>query len=806
MKIDLHLHSKASKRPTQWVLQKIGAPESFSQPKDQYRYTRQLGMHAMTLTDHNTIDGVLEITHLPGVFISEEVTSYFPHDGCKLHVLVYDIDEAIHQDLQKVRPNVYELVEYLYANNLVHVLAHPLYSPNDRLSIENVERLCLLFKVWELNGTRDQYQMDAVRAVTSALTPAMIDRLANKYDLSPSHTEPWIKHLTGGSDDHSSLNIARCYTEVPGAGNYKEFLAGISNGESIPRGQGSNPQTFAHNLYGIAYQFFKDRLNLERYAGKDILVRFLDKMLCPESGHHNELLFKILSFMGRSRSKQDGLKGVIRRECTKYIQADPELTAFIKKGHGDDLTQAEEERWFRFVSMVSNKVLLHFGNRLFDNLSGVNVFRLFDSIGSAVSQYALLAPYFVSFGLFGRDKPLTRSIVSHFAPDSDLAAEHKTKVAHFTDTFYEVNGVARTLNRQADVARDTGLDLSIVTCCPGDPPQKTNVVNFEPVSVFDLPEYPQQKIIIPPFLELLAFIYEGGFTTIHSATPGPMGLAALAIARVLNLPISGTYHTAIPQYANHLPGDQTVEEIVWRYTLWYYDQMGKVYVPSSDTGAELSQKGIKQDKITNYPRGIDLAVFNPTHRNGFYQLTANLDSSVTKLLYVGRVSREKNLSVLAEAYRELCRRHENLQLVIVGDGPYKDEMLLELEGYPVTFSGTLEGRDLSMAYASADIFVFPSSTDTFGNVVLEAQASGLPVVVTDSGGPRENMEHGVTGLVVPGEDARALRDAVSSLLKDSKRRLDMGIAARRYMEGRSFESAFKRHFQMYSADEQAHQM
>ena len=806
MKIDLHLHSKASKRPTQWVLQKIGAPESFSQPDKQYRYTRQLGMNAMTLTDHNTIDGVAEIEHLPGVFLSEEVTTYFPHDECKLHVVVYDINREIHQDIQKIRSNVYDLLEYLYANNIVHVLAHPFYSPNDRLTIENVERICLLFKVWELNGTRDSGQMEVVRTVAQSLTPELLDELANKYDTAPTHEQPWIKGLTGGSDDHSSLNIARCYTEVPGAKDCKEFLQGVWNRESIPRGKGSSPRTFAHNLYGIAFQFFKHRLNLDRYAGKDVLVRFLDNMLCPETEHHNELLFKIYSFMGRRTAREDGLKNVIRRECTKHIQADPELTAFIKNGHGDDLNQAEEERWFRFVSMASNKVLLHFGNKLFDNIAGINVFRLFDSIGSAVTQYGLLAPYFVSFGLFGRDRPLNRRLLNRFAPKSELATSYKTKVVHFTDTFYDINGVARTLNRQAKVARDTELDLTIVTCCPGDPPKASNVVNFEPINSFTLPEYPQQTLIIPPFLEMMNFVYEGGFTTIHSATPGPMGLVALAIARVLNLPISGTYHTAIPQYANHLTGDQTVEEIVWRYTLWYYDQMNNVYVPSSDTADELSQKGITQDKLRNYPRGIDLAAFNPTHRNGYYRRTANLDDSVTKLLYVGRISREKNLDVLAEAFKTLCRKYNNLHLVIVGDGPYRKEIQKDLASYPATFTGTLDGNDLSQAYASADLFVFPSSTDTFGNVILEAQASGLPVVVTDSGGPRENMIHGETGIVVPRQDARALCQAVSSLLDNPKKLENMGRAARRSMEDRSFEAAFKKHFQMYADDEQARYM
>ncbi|MGD9058062.1 MAG: glycosyl transferase, partial [Desulfobacterales bacterium] len=152
MRADLHVHSKYSQRPSQWFLQKIGCPESFTEPLDLYRIARNRGMTLVTITDHNRIDGALEIAHLPGTFISEEVTSYFPEDQCKVHVLVYQITESQHEDIQNLRSNLYELVDYLQLEGIYYALAHPMYAVNDRLTIEHFEKCLLLFNNFELNG------------------------------------------------------------------------------------------------------------------------------------------------------------------------------------------------------------------------------------------------------------------------------------------------------------------------------------------------------------------------------------------------------------------------------------------------------------------------------------------------------------------------------------------------------------------------------------------------------------------------------------------------------------------------------
>lgn len=185
---------------------------------------------------------------------------------------------------------------------------------------------------------------------------------------------------------------------------------------------------------------------------------------------------------------------------------------------------------------------------------------------------------------------------------------------------------------------------------------------------------------------------------------------------------------------------------------------------------------------------MDLSRFHPAKRNGWLQERHGLGDGL-KLLYVGRISKEKNLQLLARVFHNLWPHHPHLQLIMVGEGPYLAEMQELLAGSPCLFTGYLSGEDLSAVYASSDLFVFPSSTDTFGNVVLEAQASGLPVLVADQGGPRENIIPGETGFVLPAHDEAAWTATIASLLAAPERLRQMGQAARQAMEERSFDHA-----------------
>jgi len=790
-KADMHVHSKFSSRPSQWILQKLGCPESFTEPIFIYNQAKAAGMDFVTSTDHNVIDGGLHIAHLPGVFLSEEVTTYFPEDRCKLHVLVYGITETQHGEIQRLRENVFDLCGYLRRESLVHALAHPLFAVNDTLSIDHFEQSLLLFDVFELNGCRDEMQNTVLRSILADLDRITMEILADRHGLEPLGRTPWKKGLIGGSDDHSSLNIASMHT-LAEADRLDDFLGAVRDGRGLPSGRAATGHALARNLYAIAYQFYRART--KRSRSKMLCMQFADHMLGAGETSGDGILARLHAAIGTRKSSTylrladaDGVKAVLLKEVTRIIENDPTFTAIAKGEPGADFDQ----EWFRCVGQASDKLIATFLDRLLTSAIGADIFDIFSTIGTAGSLYALLAPYFVSFGLFARERSFSRQCAKAFGQ----ARPRPLTLLHFTDTFEDVNGVSWTIRQQLDMALEHGKDMTVITCGQGD--NAPGIKVFDPIGTFAMPEYPEISISYPPFLRMLEYTLETDAKLILAATPGPVGLAALAISKILHIPIHGTYHTAFPQYVASLTGDSGLTDLTRKYMAWYYKQMDVVYAPSSAIAEELTTFGVDRKAIRVYPRGVDTARFDPIKRNGFYKPWPGIDSF--KLIYVGRVSREKDLDILVTAYKSAISRMNghDVHLVIVGDGPYRTEMEKELLGLPVVFTGVLHGEALAAAYASADLFVFPSTTDTFGNVVLEAQASGLPVIVSDRGGPMENIDPGKTGLVVPGRDADSLAQAMIELCADPRRVKRMGEAARVFAEERSFGSAFLATWELY---------
>lgn len=788
---DMHVHTRYSSRPSQWILKKLGCPESFTEPLAVYERARASGMDFVTVTDHNVIDGALEIAHLPGTFISEEVTAHFPEDKCKVHVLVYDITEAQHREMQRIRENVYDLTAYLRQERLLHALAHPLFAVNDRLRIDHFEKCIVLFDLFEENGSRDEMQNRVLRAILHDLDRVTLEMLADRHNLAPSGPASWKKGLIAGSDDHSGLNIASMHTTARGE-TVSEFLENIAAHRGIPGGRPASGHALARNLYAIAYKFYRNRSELNQVASrKMVCMQFVDAMLGFTNQREEGMFARLHSAIGKHKSSvylrltdADGIKSLIVKEATRIIEADPDFSAWTRGDSGGDL----DREWFRFVGQASDKLLSFFLTRLLTSAVGADIFDIFSTIGTAGSLYALLSPYFVSFGLFARERSFSRQCAHNFGH----ATSEPWRVAHFTDTFADVNGVSWTIRLQLEQALAQDKEMTVITCGQGE--SGPGIKSFEPIGTFAIPEYPELSIAYPPFLNMLDFSLELDPQLILVATPGPVGLAALGISRILQIPVHGTYHTAFPQYVGSLTGDSGLEDLTRKYMSWFYKQMDVVYAPSQAIAEELEDLGVNRNSIRVYPRGVDTARFHPAKRNGFS--TDWPDAKIPTLLYVGRISREKDLDILASAFR-IARAEMDLHLVVVGDGPYRQEMEMELEDLPVLFTGMLFDDDLAAAYASADLFVFPSTTDTFGNVVMEAQASGLPVVVSDKGGPAENIDIDATGIVVPGRDANALSSAIIRLCADPVLLKNMGEHARRYAEQRSFDIAFLETWKMY---------
>ncbi|MDY6904511.1 MAG: glycosyltransferase [Thermodesulfobacteriota bacterium] len=799
MKADLHVHSRFSTRPSYWVLQKLGCAESYIDPVSIYDYARRKGMRFVTITDHNTIKGSLEIAHLPDTFISEEVTTYFPDTGCKIHVLALNITEAQHADIARLRENIYDLIPYLKEKSILHIVAHPLFAVNDRMTADHFEQLLLMFKHFELNGTRDGYQNDILTDILSRLTPESIEQLANKHDLAPVGDKPWQKNLTAGSDDHSGFHVASSYTLVEAEGDLNDFLAAIENRKNCVCGNASHPRVLAHTLYSIAYQFYNTKFGINQLKDSDSFFGFVDKIL-HLPGHKSDAVtdrIKVAKPTGDTADNGLGnqskfLSNFCLQTARDVLQRVP---AFARITSNDFFAAHEKvSMCYRFVDQAADEILARLCNTTMEKLSSGNIFDVFQMIGGGGALYAMLSPYFVAYSTFTKDRLFCRKMQAQMRSDSKTIKK-PLRIGHFTDTLYDINGVAKTLRQQGEIAAQLNKHLTLITCGPSE--NHYGFQAFEPIDTFEMPEYPEIRLFYPPLLKILDYCYEQEFNRIHIATPGPVGLAALAIANILQLPTYGTYHTALPQYVAQLTEDSGLGDLMWKYMIWFYDQLDVIMVPSRATGDELVERGLSRDKIRFYPRGVDTGTYTPQKRNGFYKTNFDLDDNVQKLLYVGRVSQEKNMHQLVNIFNAVSDAFPGVHLIVVGDGPYMAEMKAALAGRPVVFTGYLEGDDLSEAYAGSDIFIFPSTTDTFGNVVLEAQASGVPVIVTDKGGPGENVIDQETGFIVPADDISAFIARINELLLDPDKLAAMKHNARQYMETRSFEAAFNTMWDMY---------
>jgi hypothetical protein len=284
-KVDLHVHSKYSDRPSEWLLRRIGAPESFVEPSHIYARARERGMRFVTVSDHNRVDGALDIAHLPGTFISSEITTYFPEDGCKIHCLVSGISEAQFRDIQQVRDNIYEFQSYLRREDIVYSVAHPLFRVNDQLTIEHLEKLILLFNRFEgINGTRDPRACELSTLVLSHLTPEMIFEMSDRHDLAPWGDEPWKKTFTGGSDDHSGVYIASAYTVTPEAETVEQFLDHLRAGDHLMSGSSGTSLRLAHSFYHIAYGYYKSRLLGGSLARRNLIDDLFRRVLEGRDG------------------------------------------------------------------------------------------------------------------------------------------------------------------------------------------------------------------------------------------------------------------------------------------------------------------------------------------------------------------------------------------------------------------------------------------------------------------------------------------------------------------------------------------
>lgn len=347
------------------------------------------------------------------------------------------------------------------------------------------------------------------------------------------------------------------------------------------------------------------------------------------------------------------------------------------------------------------------------------------------------------------------------------------KVAYFTESLLpHVDGVSRTLAQLFGFLEESGVDFRVHSpFVPG--PEVGWSGRVRPVPFVRFPLYRDYRVTVPFAPGVWRELEEWAPDLVHVVSPTPMASRAQRWGARRGIPVVSSFHTHFVSYFRYY-GVPWLEGFGWRMLRRFYGRCARVYVPSESIVAELAGQGIRNTEL--WSRGIDLARFGPEHRSRELRTLAGAGDETPVLLMVSRLVKEKDMADLVEMERELRRRGGGHRLVLVGDGPLRGELEAALPD--AFFAGHQSGEALARWYASADVFVFPSTTETFGNVVAEAQASGLPTVVVDRGGPPDQVEPGETGWIARPNDPVDLADRVEALLRDPEERRRMGRAAR----------------------------
>ncbi|WP_026690751.1 glycosyltransferase family 4 protein [Alteribacter aurantiacus] len=360
------------------------------------------------------------------------------------------------------------------------------------------------------------------------------------------------------------------------------------------------------------------------------------------------------------------------------------------------------------------------------------------------------------------------------------------RIALFTDTFTpQVNGVAKTLQRLVHYFERQNIEHEVFVpdSVNEEPLFDGNIHRFASLPFF---LYPECRLAFPNLLTMKQQLRSFNPELLHIATPFNMGLCGLRYARKYQVPFVASYHTHFDYYLDYYKLG-FVMPWMWRYQRWFHEGAKKIFVPSKETMNHLQQKGFEHLEL--WPRGVDCERFSPNKNTRAFRERFNITKK-NILLYVGRVAPEKDVAVLSEMVEKMNPTLKaDTQWVVVGEGPMLEEMKSRHKG-DVLFTGYLDGDALGEAYAAADLFVFPSSSETFGNVVLESLASGTPAIVARSGGVQEIVQHNVTGRICDVKDVRAFTEATEQLLMSPASRRMMGARARTYARSQSWDGIF----------------
>jgi len=734
-KADLHVHSKFSNHPSYWFLQRLGARESYTEPDYIYQTAKKQGMDYVTITDHNRIDGSLYLKekYPEEVFTGVEATTYFPEDGCKVHILIYGLTANDFIIIEKTRQDIYQLRDFIRERDLTYSIAHATFSVNGRLKIEHVEKLVLLFNIFEsINGGRNQYNNHTWAVFLKHLQQDYFEKLQKKHRIKPWGPRPWVKGFTGGSDDHAGLFIGQTYTTLA-AKSPADFLARIKQKSGVAQGRHNDYQALAFTIYKIANDFIKTR---SKKLPNVLLQEITENIYSRSSSNFmNNLQWLKLKY---ARRNGDQTRQLIISLIEKLKNGKPHSLE-------DKFTLVYDK-----IADLTDELIKQFLWSIQRSLKEEGIFNIIQNFSAFLPSVFLSIPFFSSLKYMHN----TRHISAHlenFIPTS-LTGKSKS-VLWFTDTLNDLNGVSITLQKIGQIAQQSDRDIHIVTALPQEEMKFlhfSKLINLPYIYEFKLPYYESYILRIPSILKAIAEISRYEPDKIIISTPGPLGFLGILVANLLQIKSIGVYHTDFTMQAKEITANDDLLTTIESGTKWFYSLMDEIRVPTYEYMDILERRGADRSKMKLFRRGIDIRQFAPRknakHRlENCYKIPTGFN-----LLFSGRLSKDKSLDFLVEVYANIVSKYPNTNLIIAGDGPYLAELQQKTTHLEKVFLlGKVSREKLPPIYSGCDLFVFPSTTDTFGMVVLEAQACGLPALVTDIGGPKEIVIPGKTGAVLP---------------------------------------------------------
>jgi glycosyltransferase involved in cell wall biosynthesis len=642
---------------------------------------------------------------------------------------VYGITPADHEWLQAHRRDVEACAEYLHGNGIACALAHPFYAVAAPLTARHRRRLAELFGVWEVrNGARAR-ELNAPAAV---------------------YVETHGGTGIGGSDDHAGVDIGRTWTSAPPAATWSDFLAHVRAGRAAVGGDHGSAAKWAHAAMAIAVR----TLGTEGHPGESdpaVVLRMVERVMSEGNARAGAI--------GADLGPDDA-RNLLRAwlDAAGLRMTGEELLAWMQSdefSHADLFRIARRRHERKLARAVDDVVTLaqHNANPVLAAPA------LFEACVAAI-------PYAPAAAFLGREK-------------GKLAQRESEplRVALVADGVGAMHGVTHTLE-EIRARGVPGFEVEVVGTDP-------NVDRRLPaVREVEVPFYAGLEVGVPSLPAIVETLAEGRYDVVHLCSPGPSGVAAAVLGRIMELPVLGSYHTELAAYARLRSGDGALGRMATKAVASFYGSCHHVLSPSPASDAVLRGLGIADERIGRWDRGVDLTRFSPDRR-----VEGSLGGEVN-VLYAGRLTHEKGADLLAEAFLAARERDPRLHLNLAGGGP-EEQRLRERLGEHATLLGWLDGDDLARAYASADVFLFCSRTDTFGQVLLEAQASGLPVVAVAEGGPCSIVTDDVTGILRP-PDARALAQAVCELARMPFQHARIARNALAVVRGRTWEAALAR--------------